>query len=120
MRPYAGNTFLVEFSEDAGSSFDEAAARAPAKCVENLLARLKKFADGGKLHTPGQLNVEGDGFFSIKARCGLRAYWWYDRQRRWVIVISHFILKKTQKLSRADKDRMKKNRRSYEERTRHE
>ncbi len=75
-------------------------------CASQLELRMKKFADGHKLHSPEQIRDEGDGFFAFKARCGLRAYWWYSSKKRGAIVISHYIHKKSDKLDSRDKERM--------------
>lgn len=80
----------------------------------HLVALIKRFADTGKLHSPEQLNNEGDGFFAIKSRSpALRAYFWYDSKERGVIVVSHIIVKKQQKLDKQDKDIMVNERSNY-------
>jgi hypothetical protein len=61
------------------------------------------------------MNNEDDGFYAIKARCGLRAYGWFHTHQRGVFVISHFIMKKHKKLKKRDKERMENNRKAYEE-----
>jgi hypothetical protein len=79
-----------------------------------LLRLIERLADFGKLHSPDQFNYETDGIFAIKARCGLRAYGWYHSQRRSVFVISHFIMKKKQKLNPIDIERALRNKAQYE------
>ncbi len=117
MEYYTGRRFTVEVTRDGDASFAEAIAHAEQSCIQNLNARIERFADHGKLHVPQQLNDEGDGFYAIKARCGLRAYFWYHGTRRRVMVISHFAYKNYQKLRSQDKTRMQRNRQEYKEKS---
>lgn len=80
-----------------------------AKDVTSLMTRIKKYADIGRLVIPEQFNMEGDGFFAFKV-FQIRAYAWRDGKN---IIISHFIKKKSQKLSDVDFEKMKNNRRLY-------
>lgn len=103
----------IDQTPDAAESWNEVAANAPQNCVAQLFRLAQRLADVGRLRSPDQFNNEGDGFYAIKAECGLRAYGWYSDQRG-IFVISHFVLKKRQKLLPSDKDRMKENKRRYE------
>lgn len=114
MFPLKGKTFVVHQTDDADESFRAAAGHATDQCVGQLLARIGRFADTGKLRFPDQLNNEGDGFYAIKATCGLRAYFWYASSERWVVVISHYQFKDYEKLKPQDKKRMKQNREIWE------
>jgi hypothetical protein len=111
---YKGVSLEIDQTPDAAECWNEVSANATPNCVAQLLRLAKRLADVGSLRSPDQFNNEGDGFYAVKAECGLRAYGWYHSSRRGVFVISHFILKKTQKLSPSDKERMKRNRRQYE------
>lgn len=114
---YTGTKFKVVFTDLAESCFLQLADEVkPHGMFENLVARIRKFADFGAegLHTPEQLNDEGDGFYAIKARgAALRAYFWYCQKERGVIVVSHLIKKKKQKLDPQDKATMELERKNY-------
>lgn len=111
---YKGRTFEIRWAADAKESQATAYGHADENCIAQLNRMIERFADHGKLHSPEQMNNEGDGIYAIKARCGLRAYGWYHSSIRGVFVISHFICKKKQKLDSADLDRSNANRRTYE------
>ena len=83
--------------------------------LANLFAKMSKYCETGKLHSPDELNDEDDGFYSFKNDFGFRAYWWYYGKQRGVILISHFILKKRQKLKKSDKKIMISTRDLFEE-----
>ncbi len=113
-----GECFKIYETEDAKQTWENLRRKHEASekaCFANLLARIKKFSNKGTLRSPEQINDEGDGFYAIKARCGLRAYFWYHPIHRQVVFISHFILKKKQKLDAGDKKIMLKNRKIYQE-----
>lgn len=113
-----GSQFIIEVTRDGVTSRKEAIAQVPGSkvaCIAQLNALIKRFADMGSLKSPVQMCPEEDGFYAIKTRCGLRAYGWYHSTRRRVFVISHFIMKKKQKLDPRDIDRAKRNRDEYEE-----
>lgn len=104
---YTGTKFKVVFTDRAVDCFQQLDAEVePHGLFENLVARTQKFANFGPdgLHTPDQLNDEGDGFYAIKSRgAALRAYFWYCQKERGVIVVSHLIKKKRAKLDPQDK-----------------
>lgn len=104
----------IERTLDAKESWKEVSDRAPDQCVAQLVRLAQRLADFKKLHSPDQFNDEGDGFWAIKARCGLRAYGWFHSKKRGVFVISHFILKTKPKLLPEDKERMKRNRKKHD------
>lgn len=107
----------IEGTDDAQTTLAEAEAQVPGSkegCKAQLYALIKRLADFGKLSSPDQMRLEGDQIFSIKTRCGIRAYGWWHRKRRGVFVISHFIMKKKDKLDPRDLDRAKQNRDRYE------
>lgn len=112
-----GAVLTIEFTDDAHTSLPQAEALVPGSktaCKTQLQVVIRKLANVGKIFSQDQMRLEEDGIFALKARCGLRAYGWYHRKRRGVFVISHFIMKKTQKLDRKDLDRAKENRDRYE------
>lgn len=114
---YTGAKFKVWFTDRAVACFKQLDEEVqPHNLLENLVARIKKFADVGPngLHTPDQLNDEGDGFYAIKARgASLRAYFWYCQKERGHIVMSHLIKKKKGKLDPRDKVIMSQERNNY-------
>lgn len=109
-----GARFKIDQTSDAEASWSDAVAHATIACEAQLRARAQRLADVGKLRTPDQFNPEGDGFYAIKANCGLRAYGWFHSKRRGVFMISHFIYKNRRKLAQEDKARMLNNRNQYD------
>lgn len=113
---HSGAKLVIEFTDDANASLEEAESHVPpnqAACKAQLRRLLQRLGDVGRLQSPDQWNTEGDGFFAVKARCGLRGYGWFHKHRRGVFVVSHFILKKRQKLDPADMERAGKNREAF-------
>lgn len=111
---YSGQYFVIEETDDATESRPEAESHAQPTCIAQLKRLIERFADFGSLKSPEQMNNEGDGIYAIKGRCGLRAYGWYHATRPRVFVISHYILKKKQKLDPADLTRAQNNRENYD------
>lgn len=108
-----GKLYQVHFCEYGKKSWDAFSMQHqqhPKGQLSQLLARLTRYADTGKLLTPKQLNKEGDGFFAIKSNGGLRCYFWFEQKN---MVISHFYYKKSEGLPKPEKDRMQRNRKSY-------
>lgn len=95
---------------DGGMASKEAADRKVpgnlAACKKQLERLLKRLADRGTLQSPDQLRNEGDGIYAVRARCGLRAYGWFDSDAtgKGQFVVSLFIMKKSAKLKKGDKD----------------
>ncbi|WNU97819.1 hypothetical protein RSJ68_03575 [Neisseria sp. DTU_2020_1000833_1_SI_GRL_NUU_006] len=73
---------------------------------EELWVRIIRYCDGEKLIEPFELNCEGLPFWAVKTARpeSLRAYFWHDGN---IMVISHFIKKNTQKLTREDHHKMR-------------
>lgn len=115
---YKGLVLTIERTEGALDSQREAESQVPPNrcaCIQQMDALIKRLGDIGRLKVPDHFVDEGDGICAIKTRCGLRAYGWYHRKRRGVFVISHYIMKKWQKMKPADKDRAERNRIRYED-----
>lgn len=110
MRPYIGRKFTIELTDDARDTWPQVEATADNACLQQLRRLAERFADLGRLQSPNQIRDEGEGIWAIKARCGLRAYGYYDPHRRSIFVISHFIHKKKNKMDPADHQRAKDNR----------
>jgi hypothetical protein len=101
------------------TSFEAACAGVPGNkhaCVDQLVRLTERLADFGTLHSLDQFRYEGDRIYAIKARCGLRAYGWFDHhQGRRVFVISHYILKRRDRFDARDRDRVLNQRLQYKE-----
>lgn len=112
---YTGERYKVIFTDLAQETFKQLSQDVqPGSLFLALVARIKKYADAGVLHSPEQLNNEGNGFFAIKSRgASLRAYFWYCQKERSVIVCSHLTMKKTAKLTPQDKATMEHERDNY-------
>jgi hypothetical protein len=113
MRFHSGAKLVIELTTDALASLTEAESHVPdthAACKAQLRRLLQRLAEIGTLKSPDQWNTEGNGFFAVKTRCGLRAYGWFHSSRRGVFVVSHFIYKQRQKLDPADIARAERNR----------
>jgi len=107
---YIGRTYTIVHTDDADKSLPEAERHAPLACKAQLRRLTERLADIGTLRSPDQFNAEDDGFYAIKARCGLRGYGWFSKLHKGVFIVSHYICKKKSKLAKKDKDRMKRNR----------
>jgi hypothetical protein len=83
--------------------------------VAKLQALFERFVETGKITNREQFNSEADGFWAFKAY-QLRAYCWYSRRLPRALVISHFVVKKKDKLAASDKQRMQRNREAFETR----
>ncbi len=78
-----------------------------ASMFAQMEVRLEMLSRQGRLRSPDIMNSEGDGFFAVKTRNGLRAYGWFRQcARKKCFVISHFVYKKKNKLAVEDKNRM--------------
>jgi hypothetical protein len=117
---YRGVRLLILLMPGAAESFGEACAGVPGNrdaCPAQLVRLIKRLADFGTLHSKDQFRHEGDQTYAIKARCGLRAYGWFDGyEGRAAFIISHYILKKRDKLDPADKEMIDANRTRFKER----
>lgn len=102
--------YLCQYGKKSWDEFSKQHQFNPKGQLNQLLARLSKYAETGELQTPRQLNREGDGFFAIKSNAGLRCYFWFEQSD---MVISHFYYKKSDTLPQSEKERMKRNRKSY-------
>jgi hypothetical protein len=117
---YRGDRLTVLLMPGASVTFEEACARVPGNkdaCPAQLLRLLKRLADFGTLHSCDQFRHEGDQIYAIKARCGLRAYGWFDAyEGRTAFVISHYILKRRDKFASTDREAVLANRTTFKER----
>ena len=114
-----GASLRIEWTDDGEESLKEAELQVPGSrdaCKAQLRALIQRLAEIGKLRSGDQFRHEGDQIYAVKTRCGLRAYGWFHGNRRGVFVLSHFIMKKKDKLDPKDLNRAKEIRRLYEER----
>jgi hypothetical protein len=111
---YQGAVRSVLYMPGTSETFQAACAQVPGNkdaCPGQLIRLIQRLADFGRLRSGDQFVHEGNQIYAIKARCGLRAYGWFDTfEGQAVFVISHYILKKQQKLSQADIAIVEKNR----------
>jgi len=110
MRPYSGRTLRIDLTDDARETWPQVLVSSDTACQMQLRRLVERLADMGRLQSPKQIRDEGDGIWAIKARCGLRAYGYYDPHRRGVFVISHFVHKKRDKMDPADHAKARDNR----------
>lgn len=110
----AGRQKNILLCDGAKESRDAAEAAVPASrraCIKQMDHLLKQLADSGRLRSPDQFRHERDGVFAVKTRCGLRAYGWLgDFEGKAAFFVSHYILKKQQKLAPEDFERTVRNR----------
>jgi hypothetical protein len=114
MQETRGLARTIVWTEDAERSLHELDQRHPElrSGLANILALLQRLADLGRLRSPEQFRSEGDGFYAIRHRTGLRAYGWWESNGRFVL--SHFILKKKDALDESDRLRMQRNRVAFQ------
>ena len=86
-------------------------------CKAQLRRLLGWLGDQGELKSPTQLRHEGDGIYAVRARCGLRAYGWFckDKDGKDLFIVEHVVLKKQQKMNKGDFERTDKERKAYDE-----
>lgn len=105
---------ILEANSRVRESLNETMGHVPAHKRETVSNKLQAlfnlYEEGHNWRVPNQFNVEGkldDGrqFYALKVM-QVRCYGWYDRGN---FVISHFIFKKQQKLSKADRDVVQRN-----------
>ncbi len=109
---YKGSRFDCVLSDNATAQIGYDGENLPETicgedCME-LLVRIVRYCDGEPLKEPFELNHEGHIFWAIKTARpeSLRAYFWHDGDK--IMVISHFIKKKTQKLTAEDYSKMRR------------
>ncbi|NJN48325.1 MAG: hypothetical protein HC808_19680 [Candidatus Competibacteraceae bacterium] len=124
MPQFKGHKLCVEWGQQADKTFDvsikqiQPDRRNSAKA--QLRALIEQLANSGRLKSPEQFRNEGDGFYAIRTKIGLRAYGWFANKKNGVSVkglfaISHFIKKKKDKLDPRDKALMIRSRQRYEQ-----
>jgi|HubBroStandDraft_3_1064219.scaffolds.fasta_scaffold474663_1 hypothetical protein len=111
MEEYERGTCLsIWRTADARPTWTEAVGQVASHKREQqeaqLIARLSILASRGVLRSPDHIRAEGQGIFAVKTNGGLRAYGWHSNiDGRRAFVISHVVLKKTDKLNPADLNR---------------
>lgn len=100
---YSGSTLSIWLCVGAEDSWTQAEQSVHVAHQAQFRAVLKRLAEFGRLRVPDHMNTEGEGICAVKGTSGLRAYGWFDQVNgRRAFIISHVILKKKQKLDRAD------------------
>ena len=107
MRPYVGNKLTIDFTDEARDSWPAVAATTPVECQALIRRLAERLADTGSLKSPEQFRHEGDGVYAIRARCGLRAYGYFDEHRRGHFVIALYRHKKKDKADPRDLELVK-------------
>lgn len=82
-----------------------------------LMEYINRFAETGKWSNKEQLKpVEGTDFFEFKVKQIHRVFFYYDKQNRSVIILTHHTVKKGPKIKPADLKRMKDIKKEFEQR----
>lgn len=108
-RYYQGQKLDIYYADD-DTGRSRAAVGPQIQEDAKMAALLKRLADHGRLRNPDQMNAESfqgkpTKIFAVKAG-QFRAYGFYCQvQGKKAFFISHFIIKKKQKLDKADYDR---------------
>lgn len=113
---YKGQKLTIVWDDDAEKSLGAAEAGVPGNqraCPVQLKRLIARLADFGELKNVSQFRNEGDGIWAIKARCGLRAYGFYMPGGRFVV--SHFVLKREDKMAKRDHELALENKIKYEQ-----
>lgn len=107
---YKGSVYGCVLSDEAieqiGFDGENLPERICGEDLEELWVRIIRYCDGVLLKEPFELNCEGPPFWAVKTARpeSLRAYFWHDGNN---MIISHFIKKTTQKLTREDHLKMR-------------
>jgi hypothetical protein len=109
-----GTILMLPEAERERAGFDKQfRGGKPAACFAQLMRLLQRLADH-KLRSPDQFNAEGDGIFAVKARCGLRAYGWFQKPGApFIFVVGLIKHKKRANLNPADIRRVENRRRKH-------
>jgi hypothetical protein len=98
-------------TEHAKAAHAEAEGHVPPQkeaCKAQLRSVLHRLGDHDQVRNTDLFKAEGDGIFAAKARCGLRAYGWFDRlpDGTNVFIVAQATMKKKQKADPADIERV--------------
>lgn len=115
---YQGKVFKVLLPRSADKDFKKLSKKAVSsvkkqKDLSNLVILIKKYADDGEITNTEKVNYEGDHFWSFKAY-QTRAYFWISKNHKNTIFISNLAEKKKNKLSKEDREKMKRVRNEIE------
>lgn len=116
-----GSHRQIIFLPETGSTLEESLARVPEKrrqsCQAQLFSVLEFLANRQEILNKDKFRNEGDGIYAVKTSCGIRGYGWFQQLEsgEGAFVISHFILKQTQKLNVRDLLRAKEARANFGE-----
>lgn len=116
---HSGSTLSIWLCPGAEDSWTHAEQSVRVAHQAQFRAVLKRLAELGRLRVPDHMNAESEGIYAVKGTSGLRAYGWFDQvEGRRAFIISHVIIKKKQKLDRADLAKAIGQREAYQSRTR--
>lgn len=109
---------ILQANDNVQNSLNEAMRHVPAhmraRVALKFQALFEMYQEGTDWRVPAQCNVEGEledrrKFLAVKVQ-QVRCYGWYHRGN---FVISHYIYKKQQKLSKADTRAVQENYRAW-------
>ena len=103
---------LTERGDADRSEIEKMYGKSERACVAQLNRMLKLLGDKGALQSPEQFRDEGDGVFAVKARCGLRAYGWFEPGGRFVV--GRMVRKKRDKMNPGDRDAVIEERKQWQ------
>lgn len=102
-----GRSLSIVYLEETLSSREAAARHVPANqsaCIKQVDRVLERLAEQGVLRNETLFRHEGQGIYAAKGRCGLRAYGFHWHSPTWgpCFVVSHFVMKKRDRLDPSD------------------
>ena len=113
-----GEVYTIYFCKEADKSLNEALStvKDPNMMQINLQVLLQKLANGEKLNEITAETSKSDKikFWAIK-KIPIRCYFWYSKNNKKHIYVSHFVHKKQQKLDKKDKQRVHRNWKNWEQ-----
>ena len=114
---YYGNTFTIEwyYSDDEKSQALEYFNGLSINTQDSLLMLFKRMGDCGKIFDKTKFNNEGDGIFAFKPKPERFLCFFVSGKK---IIITNAFRKKTQKISKGEKDRAIKLKKDYNKRFR--
>lgn len=116
-----GSHRQIIFLPEAESTLAGSLARVPENrrrsCRAQLFSALEFLANRQEILNRDKFRNEGDGIYAVKTSCGIRGYGWFQQMNsgEGAFVVSHFILKKSQKLNVRDLLRAKEARANFGE-----
>ncbi len=117
-----GSYRQIIFLPETDSTLEESLACVPSEnrrksCQAQLFVLLEQLANEQEIFNKEKFRSERDGIFAVKTTCGIRGYGWFQRMNsgEGAFVVSHFIMKKAQKLHKRDLQRAQEARDNFGE-----